>query len=114
MVADSLRGQVMNQGLCRYTRHPNYFGDCCAWWGFYLIAFAAGGWWSFVGPSLMSFLLLRVSGVALIEKDIGERRPAYQNYILRTNAFILGTPKRRTDGIGEARDANTHSEGGGA
>ena len=88
------RGQVMDRGLWRYTRHPNYFGDCCTWWGLYLIAWAAGGWWSFVGPMLMSFLLLRVSGVTLLERDIGERRPAYRDYVVRTNAFFPGPPKR--------------------
>jgi len=107
------RGQVMDQGIWRYTRHPNYFGDCCIWWGFYLIAFAAGGWWSFVGPILMSFLLLRVSGVALLEKDISERRPAYRDYIMRTNAFFPGPPTRSADGIAEARDGKTHSYGRG-
>lgn len=88
------RGQVMDQGLWRYTRHPNYFGDCCIWWGFYLLALAAGGWWSLVGPLLMSFLLLRVSGIALLEKDLSERRPAYLKYMQRTNAFFPGPPKR--------------------
>jgi steroid 5-alpha reductase family enzyme len=87
------RGRVMDQGLWRYTRHPNYFGDCCVWWGLYLIAVAAGGWWAVVGPLLMSFLLLRVSGVALLERDIGKRRPAYREYVLRTNAFLPGFPK---------------------
>jgi len=98
------RGRVMDRGLWRYTRHPNYFGDCCIWWAFFLFAAAEGGWWSFVGPLLMSFLLLRVSGVALLEKDIGQRRPAYRDYVLRTNAFFPGPPKR---------DAQT-SEGGAA
>ena len=88
------RGEVMDQGLWRYTRHPNYFGDCCIWWGFYLIALAAGGWWAVGGPLLMSFLLLRVSGVALLERDISERRPAYRDYMLRTNAFFPAAPKR--------------------
>jgi steroid 5-alpha reductase family enzyme len=88
------RGQVMDQGLWRYTRHPNYFGDCCTWWGFYLLALAAGGWWSVVGPLLMSVLLLRVSGVALLEKDIAERRPAYRQYIMRTSAFFPAPPRR--------------------
>jgi len=87
-------GRVMDRGLWRYTRHPNYFGDFCVWWGFYLIAAAAGGWWSVLGPLLMSFLLLRVSGVALLEKDIGARRPAYRAYVARTNAFFPGPPKR--------------------
>ena len=87
------RSQVMNRGLWRYTRHPNYFGECCAWWGFYLFALAAGAWWSIVSPLLMTTLLLRVSGVALLEKDIAKRRPEYQRYIEQTNAFIPG-PRR--------------------
>ena len=84
------RGKVMDQGLWRYTRHPNYFGEFCVWWGFFLIALAAGGWWALISPLLMSALLLKVSGVALLEKDIGERRPAYRDYIARTNAFFPG------------------------
>ena len=87
------RGRVLDTGLWRYTRHPNYFGDFCVWWGFFLLALSAGGWWSVVGPLLMSMLLLKVSGVALLEKDIGERRPAYSAYIRRTNAFFPGPPR---------------------
>ncbi|MDQ1345785.1 MAG: hypothetical protein QG586_1316, partial [Pseudomonadota bacterium] len=87
------RGRVLDTGFWRYTRHPNYFGDFCVWWGFFLIALAAGGAWSIVGPVLMSVLLLKVSGVALLEKDIGERRPAYRDYVRRTNAFFPGPPR---------------------
>jgi steroid 5-alpha reductase family enzyme len=87
------RGKVMDRGLWRYTRHPNYFGDFCLWWGFYLIALAGGAWWSIVSPLLMSFFLLKVSGVALLEEDIGERRPAYRDYMARTNAFFPGPPR---------------------
>ena len=86
------RGKVLDTGLWRYTRHPNYFGDFCVWWGLFLVALAGGGWWSVAGPLLMSFLLLKVSGVALLEKDIGERRPAYRDYVRRTNAFFPGPP----------------------
>ena len=86
-------GKVMDRGLWRYTRHPNYFGEFCVWWGFYLIALSAGGWWTVVSPLLMSVLLLKVSGVTLLEKDIGERRPAYRDYMARTNAFFPGPPK---------------------
>lgn len=86
-------GQVMDRGLWRYTRHPNYFGDFCVWWGFWLIALAAGAWWSAIGPVLMSVLLLRVSGVTLLEKDIGRRRPGYAEYVRRTNAFFPGPRK---------------------
>ncbi|MDP9087470.1 MAG: DUF1295 domain-containing protein [Pseudomonadota bacterium] len=88
------QGKVMDRGFWRYTRHPNYFGDFCIWWGFYLIAASAGAWWSFVGPGLMSVLLMRVSGVRLLEQDIGDRRPAYAEYIRRTNAFFPGPSKK--------------------
>jgi steroid 5-alpha reductase family enzyme len=86
-------GRVMDSGLWRYTRHPNYFGDFCVWWGLYLVALSAGAWWSIIGPLIMSFLLLRFSGVRLLERDIGERRPAYAEYVRRTNAFFPG-PRR--------------------
>ena len=88
-------GRVMDRGFWRYTRHPNYFGDFCVWWGFYALALSAGGWWSMAGPLLMSALLMKVSGVTLLEKDIGERRPAYADYIRRTPAFFPG--RRRVD-----------------
>jgi steroid 5-alpha reductase family enzyme len=87
------RGQVLDRGLWRYSRHPNYFGEFCVWWGFYLVALATGAWWAIFSPLLMSVLLLRVSGVTLLEKDIGERRPAYAAYVARTNAFFPG-PRR--------------------
>ncbi|MGW8183487.1 MAG: DUF1295 domain-containing protein [Burkholderiales bacterium] len=86
-------GRVMDQGLWRYTRHPNYFGEFCVWWGFYAIALGAGGWWTVFSPLLMTLLLLRVSGVTLLEKDICERRPAYRDYVARTNAFFPGRPR---------------------
>ena len=88
-------GRVMDRGLWRYTRHPNYFGEFCVWLGFYLIALSAGGWWALLSPLLMSVLLMKVSGVTLLEKDIGERRPAYRDYIARTNAFFPGLPKEQ-------------------
>jgi len=84
---------VLDSGLWRYTRHPNYFGEAVIWWGFYLIALSAGAWWTVFAPLLMTFLLLRVSGVAMLEKDIAGRRPAYREYIRRTNAFFPGWPR---------------------
>ncbi|MEX0324828.1 MAG: DUF1295 domain-containing protein [Puniceicoccaceae bacterium] len=87
------KSKVMDRGLWRFTRHPNYFGDFCVWWGFYLLALSAGAWWSLPAPLLMSFLLLKVSGVSLLEKDIGERRPGYAEYAKRTNAFFPWLPK---------------------
>jgi steroid 5-alpha reductase family enzyme len=87
------RDKVMDRGFWRLTRHPNYFGDFSVWWGLYLIALAAGAWWSIAGPILMSVLLMRVSGVTLLEKDIGERRPKYADYVRRTSAFFPWLPK---------------------
>jgi steroid 5-alpha reductase family enzyme len=87
-------GGVMNQGLWRYSRHPNYFGEFCTWWGLYAIALGAGGWWTVFSPLLVSVLLLKVSGVALLEKDIGSRRPAYRDYTANTNAFFPGARRR--------------------
>ncbi len=101
-------GKVMDRGLWRYTRHPNYFGDFCVWWGFYLLALGAGAWWSLPGPLLMSFFLLKVSGVALLEKDIAERRPKYARYIESTNAFFPGP--RRAPGPETTDRATTREE----
>ena len=95
---ESSKGQVMDRGLWRYTRHPNYFGDFCVWWGLWLIALPAGGtWWTFVGPVVMSTLLIRVSGAALLERDISERRPQYADYIKRTSGFFPRPPRARAD-----------------
>lgn len=88
------KGQVMDRGLWRYTRHPNYFGDALLWWGIWLIAVGSGAaWWSLVGPALMTFLLVRVSGVAMLESDMAERRPGYAEYIRRTSPFIPRPPR---------------------
>ena len=86
------RGRVMAQGLWRYSRHPNYFGEFCVWWGLWLVALAAGAWWTVASPLLMSVLLLKVSGVTLLERDIADRRPAYHAYAARTNAFFPWRP----------------------
>lgn len=87
------KGRVLNTGLWRYSRHPNYFGECMVWWGLYLIALAGGAWWAFPSAVFITFLLLKVSGVALLEKNIAVRRPEYIDYIRSTNAFIPGKPR---------------------
>jgi steroid 5-alpha reductase family enzyme len=87
------RGRVLDTGLWRYTRHPNYFGEFCIWWAFWLFAVASGAWWTVFSPFIMSFLLLRVSGVAMLEKTIQDRRPEYAEYVRNTNAFFPG-PRR--------------------
>ena len=86
-------GRVIDHGLWRYTRHPNYFGDFCVWWGLYLIAAAGGASLTIFSPLLMSCLLLKVSGVSLLERTIADRRPDYVAYMARTNAFFPG-PRR--------------------
>lgn len=90
--------EVMNSGLWRYSRHPNYFGDATMWFGIWLVALETGsGWWTIVGPIVMTFFLLKVSGVAMTEKSIGDRRPAYREYIERTSAFVPMPPKGTPD-----------------
>jgi steroid 5-alpha reductase family enzyme len=94
------RGLVMDRGLWRYTRHPNYFGDACLWWGLWLVALQAGGtWWTAVGPAVMSLLLVQVSGKKLLEGNIAERRPGYVDYVMRTSGFIPLPPHPRR-GVG--------------
>ena len=88
------KGKVMDRGLWAYTRHPNYFGDALLWWGLYLIALATeGGWWTVVSPLLMTTLLMKVSGVALLEKTLVKTRPEYRDYVRRTSAFFPLPPK---------------------
>jgi len=88
------RGGVMQEGLWRYTRHPNYFGDFLVWWGIGLLSVPTGQWWALAGPSIMSVLLMRVSGVTLLERTISERRPEYASYAARTSAFFPRPPRR--------------------
>jgi len=87
-------GKVLNAGVWRLTRHPNYFGEACIWLGYGLIAVAAGKWWSMISPILMIYLLLKVTGVKLLESDIANRRPEYKTYIEKTNAFVPWLPRR--------------------
>lgn len=89
-------GRVLDTGLWRYTRHPNYFGDFLVWWGLYLVAVSTSqAWWTVIGPAVMSVFLMRVSGVTLLEKTLRQTRPQYVDYIERTNAFFPGRPRAR-------------------
>jgi steroid 5-alpha reductase family enzyme len=94
--ADSANsGKVMDRGLWRYTRHPNYFGDACVWWGIALVAAETGtGAWGLIGAALMTVLLRRVSGVTLLEKSLVKRREGYNDYVARTSPFFPRPPKR--------------------
>lgn len=88
------KGAVMNRGLWGWSRHPNYFGDALMWWGFFLLGFSAtGAWWLLLSPVVMTLLLLKISGVSLMEETIVKRRPDYAAYIARTSAFIPLPPK---------------------
>lgn len=88
-------GQVMDRGLWRYTRHPNYFGDACVWWGLYLIAAeTASGRWAIISPIFLTFILIKWSGAALLERRLKRSRPGYADYIERTSGFFPWPPKR--------------------
>ena len=91
----SNRGKTMRFGLWRYSRHPNYFGDAAQWWAFWLIATSAGGWWTLFAPIVMTILLVRVSGVGLLEQTIADRREGYAEYMRTTSAFIPLPPRPR-------------------
>lgn len=86
--------KVLNTGVWRYTRHPNYFGEACIWFGYGFIAIGASALWTIFSPILMTFLLVKITGVKLLEADIGKRRPDYLQYIKNTSAFIPWLPKK--------------------
>ncbi|MAL57782.1 DUF1295 domain-containing protein [Brevundimonas aurantiaca] len=89
------KGRVLDTGLWRYTRHPNYFGDACVWWGLWLIAAETGvGLWSIAGPIFLTFTLTRWSGIGITEKAINRSRPGYADYVKRTSAFVPWPPKK--------------------
>lgn len=91
----STRGQVLDTGVWRYSRHPNYFGDACVWWGIFLVAASAWpGVLTVLSPVLMTWLLARGTGKPLLEKDIAERRPGYADYVRRTSGFFPLPPRR--------------------
>ncbi|NNM05317.1 MAG: DUF1295 domain-containing protein [Gemmatimonadetes bacterium] len=88
-------GKVMDQGLWKYSRHPNYFGDSLIWWGIFLVAAATpGGWLTIVSPLIMSLLLMKISGVPMLENALAERREGYREYMERTSSFFPWPPKR--------------------
>jgi steroid 5-alpha reductase family enzyme len=87
--------KVMDRGLWGWSRHPNYFGDFCLWWGFFLMGLAAGApWWTILGPLAMSALLIHFSGAGLMEDTITVRRPGYAAYVRRTSLFVPWPPRR--------------------
>ncbi|MCC6500396.1 MAG: DUF1295 domain-containing protein [Anaerolineales bacterium] len=87
------KGKLLTSGLWKFSRHPNYFGESVVWWGVYFIALAAGAWWTVFSPILMTWLLLRVSGVAMLERTL-RLKPGYQEYMRKTSAFFPWLPKQ--------------------
>lgn len=88
------KGKLLSSGLWSLTRHPNYFGDAAQWWGFYLIAASTGAQWTIFSPIIMTFLLMRISGVAMLEKTLKDTKPGYAEYVERTSAFIPWLPRK--------------------
>lgn len=101
-------GKVCDRGLWRYTRHPNYFGEALLWWGIGCFALATpGGGWTLVGPTLITALLLKVSGVSLLERDLQQTKSGYREYVLRTSAFIPWFPKALPVKDGSSADGSS-------
>jgi steroid 5-alpha reductase family enzyme len=88
------KGKVLDKGFWKYTRHPNYFGDSSVWWGYGLFCLASGSYLPVLGSLLMTALIIKVSGVALLEKSLTEQKPQYKEYIQKTSAFIPWFPKK--------------------
>ena len=88
------KGKVLNTGFWRYTRHPNYFGDSAVWWSFAIFSISAGSYWHSIGSALMTLLIVKVSGVALLEKTLKDAKPQYRDYIQNTNSFLPWFPKK--------------------
>jgi steroid 5-alpha reductase family enzyme len=88
------KGKVMDKGLWHYTRHPNYFGDSAVWWGYGILCLASGSYFPLLGSLLMTALIIKVSGVSLLEKSLKEQKPQYKEYIEKTSAFLPWFPKQ--------------------
>jgi steroid 5-alpha reductase family enzyme len=85
--------KVLDTGLWKYSRHPNYFGEFCMIWGLYFLSVPSGGWWTIFSPLALTYCLFKFTGVARMEKNIDERRPEYKAYSIKTNAFFPGPTK---------------------
>jgi steroid 5-alpha reductase family enzyme len=88
------KGKVLNKGLWKYTRHPNYFGDSAVWWSYGILCLASGSYFPLLGSLLMTALIIKVSGVSLLEKSLKEQKTQYKDYIEKTSAFIPWFPKK--------------------
>ncbi|MBT8306693.1 MAG: DUF1295 domain-containing protein [Maribacter sp.] len=88
------KGKVLNTGFWKYTRHPNYFGDSAVWWAYAIFSMAAGSYWQIIGSIVMTILIIKISGVTLLEKTLKHTKPQYRDYIQKTNSFFPWFPKK--------------------
>ncbi len=88
------KGKILHTGLWKYTRHPNYFGDSAVWWAYGIFSIAAGSYWQAIGAVIMTLLILKISGVSLLEKTLKETKPQYKEYIQKASSFIPWFPKK--------------------
>ncbi len=88
------KGKLLTTGFWKYTRHPNYFGDSSVWWSFGIFSIAAGSYWPVIGSVIMTLLIIKFSGVALLEKSLNESKPQYRDYIRKTSPFFPWFPKK--------------------
>lgn len=88
------KGKVLNTGFWKYTRHPNYFGDSAVWWAYAIFSIAAGSYWQIVGAVIMTVLIIKISGVALLEKTLNTTKPEYEEYVQKTSPFLPWFPKK--------------------
>jgi len=88
------KGKVLNTGFWKYTRHPNYFGDSAVWWAYGIFCMAAGNYWQIIGSIIMTVLIIKISGVSLLEKTLTDTKPQYKDYIQKTNSFFPWFPKQ--------------------
>ncbi len=88
------KGKVLNTGFWKYTRHPNYFGDSAVWWAYAIFSIAAGSYWQIIGSVVMTLLIIKISGVALLEKTLNNTKPQYREYIRKTSSFFPWFPKK--------------------
>ena len=88
------KGKVLNTGFWKYTRHPNYFGDSAVWWAYAIFSIAAGSYWQIIGSIVMTLLIIKISGVALLEKTLNNTKPQYEEYIQKISSFFPWFPKK--------------------
>jgi steroid 5-alpha reductase family enzyme len=88
------KGKVLNTGFWKYTRHPNYFGDATVWWSYALFSIASGSYWQIIGAVIMTLLIIKVSGVVMLESTLKTSKPKYKEYIEKTNSFFPWFPKK--------------------